>query len=285
MRLAQESVTSLMTPQPVSVERDTPLDRVLAVFGRYPFRHLPVVGGNQVVGILSDRDVLLATGWLTDQERTVDDDTPSPHTVVDIMSTPVRTLSPAATVGEAARVLLVERIGALPVVDEIGLLGILTETDLLQALHDSREIADSRLTAAEVMQGEVLTALPEEDLLSAAERLFFSRIRHMPVVEGGRVVAILSDRDVRLGLARLSWQDNRIEHEGDASVPSLQVRDVMTDRPFTIAPDSRLTTAIACMLEERLGALPVVQDDELVGIVSRSDLLRLFLADAVTTAP
>jgi len=284
MELNDELVRTRMTLQPVTVDRETPLDQVLATFGKYPFRHLPVTGGNEVLGILSDRDVLLATGWLTDDERTVDQETPSPHVVQDIMTTPVQTLPPEATVGDAARLIMGARIGALPVVDDVGLLGILTETDLLQALHDSNEIADRDVRARDLMQSSVETASEDDDLLYACDALYLQGFRHLPVVRAGKVVAMLSDRDVRLGLARLSWQDNRLEHEGDAGIPSLKVRDVMTERPFTIAPDCALHTAISCMLEERLGALPVVDGGKLAGILTRIDALRLFLGDAAATS-
>jgi CBS domain-containing protein len=285
MQLNDELVRTRMTLQPVTVDRDTPLDQVLATFGKYPFRHLPVTGGNEVLGILSDRDVLLATGWLSDDERTVDDETPSPHVVRDIMTTPVHTLPPEATVGEAARLILDERIGALPVVDHVGLLGIITETDLLRALHDSDEITDRSVRARDLMHVNVQTAAESDDLLTASGALFDSGIRHLPVVRSDKVVAMLSDRDVRLGLARLSWQDSRLQHEGDSGIPSLKVGDVMTERPYTIAPACELPTAISCMLEERLGALPVVDKGKLVGILSRYDALRLFLGDAAATSP
>jgi len=106
MLLSETLVTQLMTRQPVTVEPDASVDEALRLLGRYPFRHLPVARGDEVCGILSDRDLLLATGWMSNAERSIQDDPRpvGPATVSDVMRVDVRTAEPGTTVGEATSI-------------------------------------------------------------------------------------------------------------------------------------------------------------------------------------
>ncbi|HEX7128181.1 MAG TPA: CBS domain-containing protein, partial [Thermodesulfobacteriota bacterium] len=102
------------------------------------------------------------------------------------------------------------------------------------------------------------------------------RIRHLPVVEGDRLVGIVTDRDIRLNLpspaTSLSvWEINYL-------LARLTVGEVMTKRPITIEPDREATDAAKLMLEHRIGALPVVENGALVGIVTETDLLRAWVS-------
>jgi acetoin utilization protein AcuB len=127
-------VSSRMTRDPVAVSPDDSLAEALRVTRARRIRHLPVVRGAELVGIVSDRDVRLAM--------------PSPLTEADparveflnrtkvgsVMTREVVTVGPRETVEDAARILARHRIGAVPVVDAHGaLVGILSETDILHA--------------------------------------------------------------------------------------------------------------------------------------------------------
>ena len=88
------------------------------------FRHLPVVADGRLVGVLSDRDLrpVLLSPWLAEA------------TVAELMSEDLTTVAPGASVEDAASLLVVKKIGCLPVVEGARLVGIVTETDLLAVL-------------------------------------------------------------------------------------------------------------------------------------------------------
>jgi CBS domain-containing protein len=109
---------------------------------------------------------------------------------------------------------------------------------------------------------------PEAPLHQVARLMRQARIRHVVVVEGDRLVGIVSDRDVR-GL--------RLEDEPQLG-PDTPVRRVMTEEPFVVGPDTPLTEAARALLEQKIGALPVVEEGRPVGILTRADALEALLA-------
>lgn len=124
----------------------------------------------------------------------------------------------------------------------------------------------------DVMQPEVVT-IDEGAAIDLADGLMrMDRIRHLPVVGDGRVVGILSQRDLfRAGVALLAGGAGG---EDEARPARLRVGDVMTREVFTAHPDADLGAAVEMMLQQRVGCLPVVLDDRLIGLLAETDVLR-----------
>lgn len=120
------SVEEWMTIEPVVVTPQATVRAARDAMRSRGVRHLPVVEGGRLVGILSQRDVGLeanSEGW--------------EDPVSQVMATSVHQVRPTATVGDAARVMLSRQVSAVPVTDEDGvLLGIITTTDCLGAALD-----------------------------------------------------------------------------------------------------------------------------------------------------
>lgn len=135
------------------------------------------------------------------------------------------------------------------------------------------------MRVSDLMHCKVFTV--EEDAL--IERAFFlmhyEKIRHVPVVnKRGEVIGILSDRDLYKALGPKT-NSNVIEDSGDKAalhVIPQKVRHIMHRAVITINPNERDTDAAAIMAKHRIGALPVVKDGKLVGILTATDLLRHF---------
>ncbi|HEV8673319.1 MAG TPA: CBS and ACT domain-containing protein [Methylomirabilota bacterium] len=118
------SVRDVMSSDLVTIGPGDSARRAYELMRDHRFRHLPVVDGGRLVGILSDRDlraILLSPGLVG-------------ATVGELMSEDLTTIGPDALVEDAASLLVVKKIGCLPVVDGERLLGIVTETDLLAVL-------------------------------------------------------------------------------------------------------------------------------------------------------
>lgn len=124
---------------------------------------------------------------------------------------------------------------------------------------------------SEIMHREVATLGPEEKLGLGDDLMRLGRIRHLPVVEGNRLVGMVSERDVlAVSLSRV------LDFDGTARrnfLESVEVADVMAKDVVTVRPATTLAEAAELLVERRVGALPVVADGMLVGLVTATDLL------------
>lgn len=98
-------------------------------------------------------------------------------------------------------------------------------------------------------------------------------IRHAPVIEDGRLVGVVSDRDLLRGVPRLVGE---LEAEAAADVAACTIADVMSGEPLTCSPNDAIDVVARRLQELRIGCLPVVSDGVLIGVVTVTDLLRGF---------
>ncbi|GIW73179.1 MAG: hypothetical protein KatS3mg102_2721 [Planctomycetota bacterium] len=139
MREAQ-LVSGWMTEHPVTVEPDEPVVDAYALMTQHSIRHLPVVEGGRLVGILSNRDLYRASPRFGGKSH---------RAVAALFRTPVRevmtregllTVEPTTTVAEAARLLIEAKVSSLPVLEGERLVGIITSEDLLRALLEQAAV-------------------------------------------------------------------------------------------------------------------------------------------------
>jgi len=124
-----------MSPDPIVVAPGDTLRRVRQLIKDHGLRRFPVVKNGGLVGIVTDRDVRQADiSSAVMQERRYVDYVLDRIQVEGIMTPHPITVAPAASIGEAARLILENKIGGLPVMDGESLVGIITETDLIRAL-------------------------------------------------------------------------------------------------------------------------------------------------------
>lgn len=123
----------------------------------------------------------------------------------------------------------------------------------------------------DVMTREVVSVSPSTVLLDAALLLRASALRHLPVVEEGKLVGILTERDVqRCAPSRLI---PITEDSYNAVFAETTVVRVMTREPQTVSSRTPLLEAIGVMQQGKYGCLPVVDEGALVGILTRGDLI------------
>lgn len=124
------------------------------------------------------------------------------------------------------------------------------------------------------MSTKVQTLEPDDKLVDAFDLMRIHRIRHVPVLEGERLVGIVSDRDVRHALPLRDLESDKIYGRELMTTP---IGRVMTRNPITTDPDAPIREAAMIMGREKIGALPVVLGDRLLGIISAEDLLWAFV--------
>lgn len=124
------------------------------------------------------------------------------------------------------------------------------------------------------MTRQVMTVSPRDSLLAAKVLLEQRTVRQLPVVQRGQLVGILTDRDVRDALPSIFQASPRGPRATQRQLQQIHVEDVMTLGPLSVDPEASLREAAATLLRHRIGGLPVVRHRELLGILTRGDVLR-----------
>jgi acetoin utilization protein AcuB len=112
-------------------------------------------------------------------------------------------------------------------------------------------------------------------LLDAALMLRSTGFRHLPIVDGARLVGIITDRDIHRFAPSLLGRITQEEY--NAIFENTPLERVMTRDPLTVAPETPLRDAAALLQEKKLGCLPVVEDGRLIGIITVTDMLEVLL--------
>jgi CBS domain-containing protein len=241
--------------------------RAAELMKKHHIRHLPVVDDDLPVGMLSERDLLSAIGWWGNSSKHRDTpivDWAERLPVAEIMSTPLCYLWPDASPAKAARLMLDKKISAVAVVSVGRLLGIVTETDFLHCCIGTAPWQQEKVI--EYMNAHVFQVSPHESIRAAWHLMREKHIRHLVVMENNVLRGVLSDRDL---LAGITW-----EAAGPDGIQDL-VEHVMTTPVTTIAPEATLANAARRMIDKKIGALPVTDSGDLVGIITETDLLKI----------
>jgi CBS domain-containing protein len=124
----------------------------------------------------------------------------------------------------------------------------------------------------DIMETKLVTISANERLSTVDDIMTLGRVRHIPVVQAGRLVGVVSQRDLlRASLSALS-QHRDAERRAFLSV--VEIARVMSTPPIVVTPDATIEQAAATMANKRIGCLPVLDRDELVGMVTETDILR-----------
>lgn len=133
------------------------------------------------------------------------------------------------------------------------------------------------MTVDSIMSREVATVSPDAALVDIRKRLQEGGINHMVVVEDGTLRGVISDRDVLEAIS--PFLDTYSEEHRDVKTLSQPASEIMQADPITAAPDTPIEEASRTLLDNRVSSLPVVEGDELMGIVTGKDMLEYYVSE------
>jgi CBS domain-containing protein len=264
-----------MSSPVVTVSPDTSLTEAREILSEEHIRALPVVKNNKLVGIITRRGLLrVDLSFLIDESWHSGADMDH-ETVLDVMTKNPLTVRPDAQLPKAARIMLENKITALPVLEKDNLVGILTNSDFLRFIIEEYPTLKKNIYVNNYMTDEVVTVEKETTLLEAHRLMGVKRIRSLPVVDDETLVGIVTRTDL------MSSDPSRLasSQKQDLSLKVLTqpVEKVMSKPLYTISPDAELPEAAKLMLENKVHCLPVMKDNELVGIITESDLFLMIV--------
>jgi len=111
-----------------------------------------------------------------------------------------------------------------------------------------------------------------ETLDLADDIMTMGRIRHLPILEDGELVGIISQRDMfrSAAVAALGF----VGDTQRALIKTIRIKEIMTENVVTISPDASVKEAARIMIDKKIGCLPVVEAKKLIGIITETDILR-----------
>lgn len=300
MRLSSLASRNLVTLSP-----DDSLDTAISLMEEHDVHHLPVLEEGRPVGVVSDRDLLLSVGWTLSGARHVAEHPATenvvaaggrkqaasssaadagnqlvgPANVREVMSTPVITVMQDGTALEAARLMLEHKISCLVLVRKSTAVGIVTKVDLLSYVRDlpstDRRMEYFREAAERHMRAAVTTVRPKDTVPELAKIMSDKSIHHLPVATDGCLLGMVSDRDIRRAIGKEIVADAIAEASGQMQVWKTCAFEIMQKELKTITRDTRLDAAARIMADEHIGSLPVVEADQLIGILTESDIIKI----------
>jgi CBS domain-containing protein len=254
-------IREIMNRGPRTILETDTLGNAQQMMSQFRIRHLPVISEGQLVGMLSERDLLSARAHADGDERWW-------KMPVHFAMQPAETADSNELLEDVAPRMGTTRIGALVVLDDGKLVGIVSVIDVLLA-HSAARRASAAQTAADAMIAHPPTVRPEQSLIEAVRIMCDQHIHELPVLDDtGHVVGMLSEGDVR----RIVGDPATYLSAHD---PDKDVQDVMDTGVRTVRDDRPVAEIAHYFADARLEALPVVDaQGALVGVMSYLDTLN-----------
>ncbi len=309
----EQTVGQVMTPNPVTVQPETPLRELVELLITRDYRALPVVNREgRLVGLVTRGDLIERGGLRLGVELLPALDgaaverelrhleMESPLTAADLMTRDVVTVRPETNLAAAGRLMESQRLNPLPVVDAGGrVVGIISRVDVLRTVAapglstERLESTEPVATGAEqagtvgaVMSRQVPAVGPVAGLGEILAAMVSGRLNRVVVVDGERrPIGVITDTEL---LRRVEPEAHPglvqvlMRKLGHREVPPDGARavDLMLPRGETVRAETPVGEAIRLMLEREYKLLPVVDDaGKLVGLVDRAALLRAIVAE------
>jgi CBS domain-containing protein len=242
------------------------------------FRRLPIVnaGTKHLEGIVTATDIIdyLGGGRKFEMVRRRFDGNffkAINEPVRLVMTQDVVSVRTSAKIGEAIARMKESNLGGLPVVDEKdSVKAIITERDIVNLFADRT----SGVTVAELMSERVVTALPKTTIFEAEKTMATQGFRRLPIVSEGKVVGIITAMDIirffGCGEAFAYLRSGTI-----IQVLNNPALDIASKTVAAIGPHVDVGQAAKVMREKNIGALPVVKDEKLVGMITERDFFKI----------
>lgn len=243
------------------------------------FRRLPITdaGTHRLRGIVTSGDIINFMGGgdkfqLVEVRHGGNLIAAVNESVRTIMTQQPETLMSDARISDAIDVIIKKKIGGLPIVDKDDVLtGIVTERDVLRVLGAER----SMLKVEDVMSSTLRVTTPDCPISSVARDMTKYRFRRLPVVSDDILYGIVTATDIMRYLGSREVF-SRLTTGNVAEVTGLPVRTLIARELTTTTPEKNINEAAREMLKKNIGALPVIEDSRLIGLVTEFDLVRAF---------
>jgi CBS domain-containing protein len=253
-------VKEIMTTKIISVDKDDSLKRVLDLMKKNNVTKIPVLEEKRFFGLATDNVIAYKLGSI--RKRGV---TASRLHASSVTEKQIKTISPEEDVKNILKSVGEPGPTMLPVIEKEKLVGVVTKADLLPLVTSKNQLHS-------IMQKKVHVVGLDDRVIHARRIMITENVARLPVLEEKKLVGIISDIEIALAFASLkkSFSLGKQKHQLD----ELLVKDVMQSPVVWSDPSMSIFNAAQLMMNQNVGALPLLENDKIVGMVTRTDLLR-----------
>lgn len=254
-------VKRFMSKRLVIIDVDRNLRDARNLMERECISRLLVKDDDKIIGIITERDIARRLG--TWRERKISD---ARVFVSSTFSKDLIKINQNQPISLAASEMLKRGISSLVVYDNGNVVGILTKTDIIKVLKKSTA------KVKDWMSKPIITLGIGSNVLHARIVMLRNRIKRIPIVLANKLVGIVTEKDIAkaLGLFRKLVEGKH----WDERMKKILVEQIMSKDLITIHPEQSLSEVVKIMLRNRISGLPVVENGKLVGMITKTDLVR-----------
>jgi len=266
-------IKDIMSSQVVVVDKDQNLNDALKLMKKHKISRLPVINTNnenkrELVGIITEKDIALRLG-----SSRYGNMAPSHFHVSTVMSPDPITLKSTENLGKAAKIMIENKIGGIPIVEDGKIVGIVTKTDFIKTCQG---IPYNKTYIKDRMQTDVMTVSPGDRLVHARRILIDEDIGRLPVMSGSEIEGILTAKDIANSM--ISFRKIVPDKYQAARIRNLLVEDIMTQNVRTINEGNTVADASIAMVDEDFSGIPVVNDTgEITGMITKTDIMNFIV--------
>ena len=278
-------IMALASRDVISIPPSKSIKDTAKIMMEHEFRRLPITdpGSGKLLGIVTVMDILDFFGggkkFNIIEKKYADNFLAAINEPVkEIMTRDIITVSFKSSINETIKVMLENQVGALPIIDaDSKLVGIVTERDIALSLAGSV----GKETVQDYMTTKVFTTTPGTPLESACKIMVRNSLRRIPVVGGEadiskaakKLLGILTSTDV---IRYLNAKDLFTHLNSNHATEVLQttISEIMAKQPITVEKDMKMGDLCDLFAEKNIGGVPVVKDDDIIGIITERDVLN-----------
>jgi CBS domain-containing protein len=262
----------------ITMAPTTPIYDAIKIMAKEGFRRIPIAdsGTKTLAGIVTATDIVDYLGGgkkfeIVQQKFSGNIFKAINEPIKLIMNQRVFAVKTTADISEAIQLMKERNIGGLPVVDEENhVKAVITERDVARMFADRI----SGIKVSQLMTEKVVTALPKTTIFEAEKTMIAQGFRRLPIISDGKVIGIVTAMDI----IRFFGTGEVFKHLKSGTITQVlntSALEIATKEVATISPEANVGQAAKIMREKNLGALPVVQNERLVGIITERDFLKI----------
>ena len=263
-------IKNIMSENVVSIDKNLNICDCLRMMYKDNLSRIPVTSTNEnkkvLVGIISEKDIADKLG-----SAKYGNMAPSHFHVSTVMVKDLITVDEDDDLTDVAKILIEKNIGAIPVLSDGEMVGIVTKSDFI---YLCKAKAYEKISVKDIMTTDIISISADDRLVHARKVIMDSGVGRLLLTEDNELAGIITSKDI--AKAFVSFRKHTPDKYQASQIKELIAGDYMSTNVETISQDASIPELADAMLETGYNGYPVVDnDDQIIGIVTQSDLLKL----------